>query len=207
MARLIPKTDTPQLFILGNVQLYAVLTFTHEVQKKVASYSYAYVDGVDYGVVGVGEEPIDLTGRILSFENVGSDRVTQIKELEAVVRSNEPTDFAHPELGAYRVIVTRFKIDEEGSREGYRFDLSMKRITTIRERDITQEVAEQKAAATTGTTPPTTHTVVRGESLWQIAARRYGDGRLWPRLWDANKTTLRSKKPHLIYPGEVLTIP
>jgi len=206
MARLIPKTDIPQLFILGNVQLYAVLTYAHSLQNKVATYEYPYVDGVDYELVGVGEEVLSLTGRILSFENVGSDASTQVADVRAVVRLQEPTDFAHPELGAYRVIVTDFTLDQDGAKEGYSFDLKMKRLTTIRERDITQQVAEQKAAATSATTQ-TRHTVVKGESLWAIAHTHYGDGRLWPKLWEANKRTLRSGKPHLIYPGETLTIP
>lgn len=207
MAWITTKTDTPELFILGNFQLYAVFTYEHDLENKIATYDYPYIDGVDYEMVGVGEEPISVSGRILSFENFGSDRITQIAQLQDAVRTQEPTDFAHPELGAYRVIITNFRIDQKGSQEGYNFDLKMKRVTTIREKDITQQVAEQKAAATSSTTATKTRTVVKGESLWMISLLEYGDGRLWTKLWDANKKTLRSGKPHLIYPGEKITIP
>lgn len=200
------KDDTPQLFLLGNVQFYAVFTFEYTTANKVATYEYPFVDGVDYSMVGVGEQELSITGRILSFTNYGAPHLTQIEQILAQVQTQEPQDFAHPEIGAFRVIVDRFTLDQSGGTEGYSFTLVMKKVTTIREKEVAQEVAEQKAAATSSTTSKT-HTVVKGESLWRIAQRTYGDGRLWTKLWDANKTALRSKKPHLIYPGEVLTLP
>ena len=55
----------------------------------------------------------------------------------------------------------------------------------------------------------TTHTVVRGESLWGIAQRYYGSGYEWYKIRDANKDkvgTLPNGRP-LITPGQVLAIP
>ena len=55
----------------------------------------------------------------------------------------------------------------------------------------------------------TTHTVVRGESLWSIAQRYYGSGYEWYKIRDTNKDkvgTLANGRP-LITPGQVLTIP
>ena len=46
--------------------------------------------------------------------------------------------------------------------------------------------------------------VVRpGDSLWTIAQRYYGDGRMWTALYGANAWQIRN--PHRIYPGQVLT--
>lgn len=50
-----------------------------------------------------------------------------------------------------------------------------------------------------------TYTVKRGDSLWAIAKRYYGNGSLWPRIFDANRNKI--KNPNLIYPGQVLSIP
>jgi prophage tail gpP-like protein len=56
-------------------------------------------------------------------------------------------------------------------------------------------------------TPGQRYTVVKTDTLWDIAAAAYGTGRKYTVIWDANKSTLRSGDPDLIYPGEVLWIP
>lgn len=48
-----------------------------------------------------------------------------------------------------------------------------------------------------------TYTVVRGDCLWRIAQRYYGDGSKYPRIAQANGI----RNPNLIFPGQVLTIP
>jgi LysM repeat protein len=50
-----------------------------------------------------------------------------------------------------------------------------------------------------------THRVVSGDTLWGIAKRYYGNGALWPRVFDANRNLI--KDPHWIYPGQVFTVP
>jgi nucleoid-associated protein YgaU len=48
--------------------------------------------------------------------------------------------------------------------------------------------------------------VVAGDTLWQIAQRFYGDGSLWPTIYEANRAVIGSN-PNIIRPGQVLTIP
>ncbi|ALI54404.1 LysM peptidoglycan-binding domain-containing protein [Celeribacter marinus] len=48
-------------------------------------------------------------------------------------------------------------------------------------------------------------TVQPGNTLWGIASDRYGDGFLYARVFDANKTQIRD--PDLIYPGQVFVLP
>jgi len=55
--------------------------------------------------------------------------------------------------------------------------------------------------------PGAPYTVVQGDNLSNIAKEAYGDGRRWREIWKANKTTLKSGDPNLIYPGEVIQIP
>lgn len=50
-----------------------------------------------------------------------------------------------------------------------------------------------------------THTVVRGDTLWAIAKKYYGNGSQYTKIYNAN--TDKIKNPNLIYPGQVLTIP
>ncbi len=45
----------------------------------------------------------------------------------------------------------------------------------------------------------------RRDCLWRIAERYYGNPRLWRRIYEANRDTIRN--PHLIKPGQALKIP
>lgn len=57
--------------------------------------------------------------------------------------------------------------------------------------------------------------VVKGDCLWKISGKSeiYGNPRLWPKIWDANKNGIISgtpstiPNPNRIYPGQVLCIP
>jgi nucleoid-associated protein YgaU len=49
------------------------------------------------------------------------------------------------------------------------------------------------------------YVVVSGDSLSKIAKREYGDAKLWPKIFEANKDLL--KDPNKIFPGQKLKIP
>lgn len=50
-----------------------------------------------------------------------------------------------------------------------------------------------------------THAVVRGDHLWRISRRVYGDGLRYSVIYDANTPQIRN--PNLIYPGQVFVLP
>ena len=52
----------------------------------------------------------------------------------------------------------------------------------------------------------TTHTVVPGDTLWDISGAYYGDPTRWPEIYAAN-TGVIGGDPNLIFPGQVLQIP
>jgi len=53
--------------------------------------------------------------------------------------------------------------------------------------------------------PPGTqvYTIVRGDTLWDLAQKNLGDPYLWPQIWERNPYILDS---HWIYPGDPLVI-
>lgn len=68
--------------------------------------------------------------------------------------------------------------------------------------------AEPKRETTSSPAPVKqnkTYTVVRGDCLWNIAKKFYGNGSQYTKIYNANKDNIKS--PNLIYPGQVLTIP
>lgn len=71
-------------------------------------------------------------------------------------------------------------------------------------------VSAQSVRETENSPAPTndsvkTYTVVKGDTLWNIAKKFYGNGSKYTIIADANGDKI--KNPNLIYPGQVLTIP
>lgn len=50
-----------------------------------------------------------------------------------------------------------------------------------------------------------TYTVKKGDTLWGIAKKYYGNGAQYTKIYEANKSKI--KNPNLIYVGQVFTIP
>lgn len=67
---------------------------------------------------------------------------------------------------------------------------------------------EPQREATASPAPATaqTYTVVKGDCLWNIAKKFYGNGSKYTVIYNANRSVIGGN-PNLIYPGQVLTIP
>ncbi|MCK5639453.1 MAG: LysM peptidoglycan-binding domain-containing protein, partial [Gammaproteobacteria bacterium] len=50
---------------------------------------------------------------------------------------------------------------------------------------------------------PQRYSVVRGDTLWDISDHFLRDPWRWPELWQKNQ---QIDNPHLIYPGDILTL-
>lgn len=64
-------------------------------------------------------------------------------------------------------------------------------------------VSEIKPAVTVSRIEGNSYLIAKGDNLWMIAVRAYGDGFRWPEIVKANNLA----NPDLIHPGNILTIP
>ncbi len=67
------------------------------------------------------------------------------------------------------------------------------------------ETTGLKVANATAEPQPVFHTVEKGDTLWAIATKHYGNGAKYNAIFEANKPMLTH--PDKIYPGQVLRIP
>ncbi|MEK7743254.1 MAG: LysM peptidoglycan-binding domain-containing protein, partial [Elusimicrobiota bacterium] len=67
-------------------------------------------------------------------------------------------------------------------------------------------VSIARAADLPAAAPGTRHTVVTGDTMWDLADRYYGDHLKWRRIAEANPAP-EVNDPHWIYPGQTLLIP
>jgi hypothetical protein len=49
---------------------------------------------------------------------------------------------------------------------------------------------------------PAQHTVVKGDTLWDISAKFLANPWCWPQVWEMNREDIRN--PHWIYPGQII---
>ena len=63
--------------------------------------------------------------------------------------------------------------------------------------------SEQSGGPVLAANAPKTYTVQKGDTLWDISSTFLRDPWLWPEIWQVNPQV---ENPHLIYPGDTLTL-
>ena len=115
-----------------------------------------------------------------------------------------------------KVSLESYEIKENAS-EGFDVVVSVKlkqyrdfgtKICNVTFTDTKPKVSVQNARPADNSPAPSTnetYPVQKGDCLWNIAKKFYGNGSKYTVIYDANKDKI--KNPNLIYPGQILTIP
>lgn len=114
------------------------------------------------------------------------------------------------------VSVESFDYGEEGGAVGdIQFDISLKEFNFVSPRTIKVKIKQPKPRPAPKK-KARTHRVVRGDTLWGLAGKYYGNSLQWRKIWNnaSNKSMMikrdsrnRHMPGHWIYPGQVLKIP
>ena len=221
-----------------NTKYQMWLTFNAEmakIQLPVLPLSFKTKNGSSNSsvdIVGLGEIVIMRSRPALQFSfssffpatrfpgvQVGSltKPLTLIERINSWKASKKPVHFIATACGVnLYVAIEDFTYSEEGGDPGtYQYSITLKEYREIAVRQV--EVDIQKATATVqkeeprvdNTVQPKTYTVVKGDCLWAIAQKFYGDGSQYKKISEANRAVIAPHRggPNMIWPGDVLEIP
>lgn len=110
--------------------------------------------------------------------------------------------------------IEQFDYEERGGDVGtIYYSISLKEYQEVKVRQIeiapiteTAQIPAETEQRTDNGAAAKTYTVVKGDCLWNIAKKFYGNGSLYTKIYEANKGVIGGN-PNLIYPGQVYTIP
>lgn len=86
------------------------------------------------------------------------------------------------------------------------YGTKMVNITFSMEKPKASVEPQREAVSSPAPATAQTYTVVKGDCLWNIAKKFYGNGSKYSIIYNANRSVIGGN-PNLIYPGQVLTIP
>lgn len=99
-----------------------------------------------------------------------------------------------------------YEAERFGSGGDIYYSLTLKEYQYVQLRTINTQKSTYASGRPNTSAIPKTHTVVKGDSLWTIARKYYGDGSKWAKIYEANKAKI-GKNPNVIYPKQVFVLP
>ncbi|MCD9024311.1 LysM peptidoglycan-binding domain-containing protein [Cohnella silvisoli] len=137
------------------------------------------------------------------------------RQIERWQKSGKPVRFVVTGSAGIDIPATirNFTFGERGGEPGdVYYALEMKEYVFIgasrKFGDVAKKSPEVRIAAMRPSTKetPSSYAVKSGDSLWKIAARVYGNGDDWRKIYDKNRTVIGAN-PNLLQPGQKLVIP
>lgn len=172
-----------EIMLLGNEDLR-----TMTIDSFFPNQDYPFVEYSNY------LEPWDFVSKILKW-----------KATKKPIRVLITGTILNTEMG-----IENFKYGEEDGSGDVYYSLSLKDYRRIRVRTLSKKDNEKKQEAKRPVPPKPkaekTYVVKRGDNLWNISKRFYGNGNQWRKIYNANKKVIGSN-PNLIYPKQRFVIP
>lgn len=141
---------------------------------------------------GGGEAPAAPAGAgpSTSAETPGGGNVTIMTLPAAPAQSTSGSEA--PDINAHLPSSSRVSTDTSRSADGFDFEPGGGSGGTVRG-------GAKGSYVVSGQYVPDVHTAKRGDTLWDISGKYYGNPYQWPRVWSYNQ---QIQNPHWIYPGD-----
>lgn len=138
---------------------------------------------------------------------------TELKPFQFIVTRKKPSGDLLFDTNM-KVSLEDYSIKED-VKEGFDLVVSIKlkqyrnfgtKTIKIETKEENKTVAKETQQRDSASAPKTqTYKVKKGDCLWNIAKKFYGNGSQWKKIYNANKNKI--KNPNLIYPNQVFIIP
>jgi len=163
-----------------------------------------------------GLDPDSFSFDMLLTAELGVDPMQELAKIWAYERNAEAVGLVmggHA-YGRYRWTVRKLETKVEYTNvlgDLYAVEVSVELLEYLDgESQNTTSAAAIPAAETGGADASgsggTSYTVRKGDNLWTLAKRYYGDGAMYTKIYEANRGVI-GNNPSLIYPGQTLVIP
>lgn len=160
-----------------------------------AEVTLVHQPNVDIASAAITAEPVDgaTTELAQPADNTSAEDTTEQSEETATVETSEP-EIANAEEN---------QVSDQASVETPTVNDTQN--TEIASQENNQENSEETQDGVQEIRSGASVIIRRGDSLWVVARRNYGEGVRFTTIFDANRDQVRD--PNLIYPGQVLKVP
>lgn len=195
----ITKNDTQtEITQEDNNQSDTISGRTYKVQKGDTLWKIAekkYQSGYNYSDIVTAnklknENSIEV-GQVLTLPDVPAKKITVGKITPTTVKTT-PTVTTKPSVAPSATLTPSVTVAP-----------STKPSVEPTKAELKQDKGGMKKTVTT--INGTSYTIQKGDSLWTISVRAYGDGYKWTEIWKANKKMISN--PNLIFAGNKLVLP
>ena len=185
-----------------------VFVIDEDVKRGVSISEHPVESGLNI-TDNVKREPMVIS---ISGEIVGKNAANVMAKIEALHHKGSYVKYVGRNIMS-KAIITSFDTSHPNTiYGGCAFTMEIKEIRIAKSPLVVKKATVQKQVTTKTPTSSTSskstskkYTVKKGDTLWAIAKKYYGNGAQYPKIVNANKSLI--KNPNLIQIGWVLTIP
>lgn len=193
---------------------YYIFVENEKVSRDVDVSSHPVEKGLDL-TDNIKRSPItiSLSGLIVDYKNSNGATVTAKTVYQNLINLNAKGLYVKYEgvNSISNAIIEKLETENTNAvNGGYSFSMDIKEIRIANSAYVAPKVQSTKKSGTqqvksNANSNARYYVVKRGDCLWKIAKKYYGNGALYTKIYNANRDKI--KNPNLIYTGQKFIIP